>query len=134
MTIGQLTKTTGANRETVRYYEEIGLLDTPAKNESGYRIYTPETIKRLEFIRGAKELGFTLNEIQKLIKLSTGEINRCSEVQEFVTEKLSKIREQIKHLQSLTGVLEDLISQCSLSDKIVTCPTLDSLISDTKNN
>ncbi len=135
MTIGQLTKASGARRETVRYYEEIGLLETPSKNSSGYRIYSTSAIDRLMFIRRAKELGFTLNEIRTLIKLSTGEINRCSEVQEFVTDKVSRIRGQIKHLQALEVALGGLLEQCSLSDKIVDCPVLDTLIiDDNKNN
>ncbi|MFQ5606844.1 MAG: heavy metal-responsive transcriptional regulator [Candidatus Zixiibacteriota bacterium] len=135
MTIGELTKASGANRETVRYYEEIGLLPDPQKNSSGYRVYNSDTIKRLMFIRRAKELGFTLNEIRTLIRLSTGEINRCSEVQEFVTDKVSRIRGQIKRLQALELALDGLRKQCALSDRIVECPALDTLISGgIKNN
>lgn len=130
MTIGQLTRVCGAKRETVRYYEDIGLLDRPAKNSSGYRVYSTDTIDRLMFIRRAKELGFTLNEIHTLIQLSTGEINRCSEVQKFVTDKVSRIRGQIKHLQGLEVALGGLLTQCALSDRIIDCPALGSLISD----
>lgn len=135
MTIGQLTKASGAKRETVRYYEDIGLLETPTRNSSGYRIYSTNTIDRLMFIRRAKELGFTLNEIRTLIRLSTGEINRCSDVQEFVTDKVSKIRGQITHLQALEVALGGLLKQCALSDKIIDCPVLETLIiGDNINN
>lgn len=72
LTIGQLAKNAGVNIETIRYYERRGLIPEPPRRESGYRQYSPEFVTRIQFIKRAQELGFSLNEIAELLALRVG--------------------------------------------------------------
>lgn len=124
VTIGRLAKQAGVNIDTVRYYERRGLLTPDGFLESGYRLYDPEAVRKLRFIRNAQELGFTLNEISGLLKLRVGKGVRCSSVKKKAQSKLESVDEKIARLQAIRGVLKDLIGVCHSGKATEHCPIL----------
>jgi len=132
MTIGKLARSAGVGVETVRFYERKGLLDEPARGESGYRQYVPGTLTRLRFIRQAKELGFTLPEIQELLSLRGSPAASCSEIQERIQAKLGDIQEKIDSLERMKRALHRMAGIClSGASPISECPILDALEKET---
>lgn len=127
MTIGQLSKSTGIDSQTIRYYERIGVLEIPDRTESNYRDYNPSFVTKLNFINRAKNIGFTLNDIKILLDLANGNLNSCAEVRIFAQSRLGKIREQILHLQAMEQTLMQLVDQCRSNEPISECPILESL-------
>ncbi len=128
LTVGQLAKETGINLETVRYYENIGLLPEPKRTESGYRIYDETDIKRLIFINRAKELGFTLKETKELFELKIESEKTCGDVKRLATNKITDIEQKINDLLKIKNVLQKLVSKCT-NEEITTdeCPILEAI-------
>lgn len=128
MTIGKLAQSAGVGVETVRFYERKGLLEEPHRGESGYRQYPPGTLTRLRFIRQAKELGFTLPEIQELLSLRASPEASCAEVRERIQAKIDNIDEKIRSLEQMRRALDGMAGIC-LSGALPTseCPILDAL-------
>jgi Hg(II)-responsive transcriptional regulator len=124
---GQLAKQTGVNPETIRYYENIGLLPKAARTENGYRIYSEEDIRRIKFIKRAKELGFTLKEIKELLELRFEDIGSCSDVRELAEEKLKDVEQKIKDLEKIKKILKQLIDQCPGKGSISQCPIVSTI-------
>jgi MerR family transcriptional regulator, mercuric resistance operon regulatory protein len=108
-TIGRLAQAVGLNVETIRYYQRLGLIREPAKPVQGYRRYPSETIARLQFIKRAQRLGFTLKEIDELLQLEDG---KCREARELAEEKRAFVQRQIKDLTAMQGELDRLIRAC----------------------
>ncbi len=129
ITIGRLAKASGVGVETIRFYERQGLLTPPARSASGYRLYAPETAQRLGFIRRAKNLGFSLAEIQQLLQFAnpTGE---RADVKELVEHKLAEIDQRIEELQRMRRALSDLARQCSGHGPVEGCPIIEALSED----
>jgi MerR family mercuric resistance operon transcriptional regulator len=127
MTIGQLAQRANTDAQTIRYYERLGLMAEPVRTESNYRAYNNDAIERLTFIKRAKEIGFSLNDIKVLLGMADGKIRRCADVQKFAETRLTKIRSQIADLNAMEHTLSDLIGQCARSDKITECPILETL-------
>ncbi|MDH3920601.1 MAG: MerR family transcriptional regulator, partial [Rhodospirillales bacterium] len=88
LTIGALSKNTGCNIETIRYYERIGLLPAPPRSAGGHRLYGEVLLKRLTFIRRGRELGFTLDDIRGLLGLVDGGAYTCAEVKALTLDHL----------------------------------------------
>ena len=128
LTVGRLAKETKINIETVRYYESIELLPKPIRTKNGYRIYDKTDIKRLIFIKKAKELGFTLKEIKELIDLKVDSNKTCGDVKNLATKKITNIQDKINTLQNIKKVLQKLVVKCN-SNEIDTneCPILEVL-------
>src|SRR5689334_17050983 len=105
LTIGKLAEATGVNLETVRYYERIGLMPRPARTGSGYRSYEPDHVRRLNFIRRSRELGFTLDEIRGLLRLVDGHRYTCAQIHEITVRHAGDIRQKIADLRRLERVL-----------------------------
>lgn len=124
MTIGQLEIASNVDAQTIRYYERQGLLAEPERTESNYRVYNNDAIERLAFIKRAKEIGFSLNDIKVLLGMADGRIRRCDDVREFAETRLAKIRSQIKHLKSMEIILADLVGQCAVFKTLKNCPIL----------
>ena len=127
LTIGKVAKKAGVGIETIRFYEREGLIAPPPRKESGYRQFPPETVKRLRFIRKAKELGFTLKEIKELLELRTASGRPCEDVQIRVQEKIDDIRQRIAALNRMKASLEKLNIACVNNRDSGNCPILDSL-------
>jgi MerR family transcriptional regulator, copper efflux regulator len=130
LTIGQLARCASVNVETVRYYERRGLMPAPARRESGYRLYSTEDLERMQFIRRAKDLGFTLREIEDLLWLRSSPDARCSDVRERAARKIEAIDEKIADLQKMRCTLGRLSAACVDVMSKEECPLLGALESD----
>lgn len=126
-TIGQLARMGGVNVQTVRFYERQGILEPILRKESGYRLYNADSLKRLHFIRQAKDLGFSLKEIQSLLTLRVRTASRCDQVRQKAQEKLHGVREKIKHLQNLERNLKRLVRDCKRRVISDSCPILEKM-------
>lgn len=110
--IGELARITGAKVNTIRFYEEKGLLPLPVRTSSGRRTYGADDISRLHFIRRARSLGFGLDEIGVLLSLSSDRDRPCDEVDQIARRNLADVRSKIDDLLILEGELSKLIDQC----------------------
>lgn len=122
---GQLAKTAETGIETIRFYERRGLMPDPPRAPSGYRRYPEDAARRLRFIRRAKRLGFTLEEIGTLLNLQDG--GDRGEVKAVAQAKLAQIEVRIDDLRSMRRTLADLEKQCSGHGSVVGCPIIESL-------
>ena len=129
VTIGKLAGTSGVNLETVRYYERIGLIPEPGRTRSGYRSYGSEHVRRLSFIRRARELGFSIEEIRNLLALDQPSLASCADVRALTMVHLDGVRAKIADLQRLENILADTVEKCS-GAVTPTCPVLDMLTRD----
>ena len=127
LTIGKLAKKVNVNIETIRYYERRGLIPKPRRRESGYREYSDETTKRILFIKRAKDLGFSLNEIDELCSLKIAPGTTCSDVKSKAEEKIADIDDKIKILQCMKKALFKLSKACSGTGPVSECPILEAL-------
>lgn len=124
LTISRLAQQAGVGVETVRYYQRIGLIAEPVKPASGYRIYPAETLSRLRFVQRAKQLGFSLAEISELLELDDA---ACSETRGLAERKLELIQAKIEDLETMAGVLREMIKSCKNHDAQSACPIIQSL-------
>lgn len=127
LTIGKLAKRIGVNIDTVRYYEKQGLIPKPPRMESGYRHYPAETVKRIQFIRHAKELGFSLKEIAELLSLRIEQGVTCGDVRKRAEAKIADIEERILNLQRMKNALSKLAKECKGKGPVSECPILEAL-------
>ncbi len=125
-TIGRLAKQAGVGIDTVRFYERRGLLPEPERTASGYRLYQSDSIDRIRFVRRAKQLGFTLDEIENLLILQD-QGGRKSEVKSLTDQKLAQINAKIEDLTRMRDVLSDLSTRCSGKGTVSTCPIIDAI-------
>lgn len=123
-TTGRLARKAGVNLQTIRYYERSGLLPPPERNESGYRQYTENALIRIRFIKKAQALGFSLKEIQELLRLKADKNRQCKEVLELVASKVEEINEKIVELKSAQETLEALLQGTEDSVPASECPFL----------
>ena len=124
LTIGKLARAAGVAVETVRFYERKGLIADPPRRSSGYREYSDDVVRRLRFIRRAKELGFSLREIEELLALRTGPAT-CGEVREQIAAKLADIEGRVRDLRRMGSALEELHTLCESTDPLGDCPILE---------
>ena len=113
LTIGQLSKVTSVNIETIRYYEKIGMLPVPPRTEGGRRVYGRLETRMLAFIRRARELGFSLDEIRALLRLGGPEKATCGEVKAIATRHLEDIRAKLSDLKKLERLLSKTVARCT---------------------
>lgn len=111
--IGELSKLTGCNIETLRYYEREGLLPPPPRGSNGYRYYSKGSASRVEFILRAKQLGFSLKDIQELLSIQVAkEARTCADVKTIALQKLEAIEEKIRELNAMHRALERVADAC----------------------
>lgn len=103
--IGDVAKRVGVSSPTIRYYEELGLLARPVRSSSGYRRYSQQTLKELRFIQKAKRLGFSLDEIAEILRLSRSGQTACSRVLSLAEQHLAAVDERIRQLQAFRNQL-----------------------------
>lgn len=127
MTIGKVARNAGLAIDTVRYYEREGLLEKPARTASGYRHYSSDAVARLRFIRQAKELGFSLNEIKELLSLRVTPGKSCADVRAHAEHKIADVDRRIACLKRVRGALVKLASACSGKGPVSQCPILEAL-------
>jgi Hg(II)-responsive transcriptional regulator len=127
-TIGQLAKNAGVGIDTVRFYERRGLLPEPERTTSGYRLYGNATVARIHFIRRAKQLGFTLDEIIILLRLQD-QGGEKSDVRSLTQHKLEEIDAKIADLERIRSVLHKLSQKCSGKGSVAGCPIIEAIAS-----
>lgn len=127
--IGTLSKRSGCNIETIRYYERIGLVPAPPRTGSGRRVYSSDDVRRLMFVRRGRELGFTLEEIRQLLRLVQGGHYSCAEVLGLAEAHLSDVRKKIADLRRIEGVLDAVTARC-LGGEAPECPIVDALFGE----
>ncbi len=125
--VGEVAKQAGVNVPTIHYYERRGLLPRPPRTESNYRLYPRDAVRRVQFIKRAQELGFTLKEIKELLSLRAAPLARCADVRNRAQAKLQNIDEKMHTLQAMRKALTKLIGECSGKGPVTECPILDAL-------
>jgi MerR family mercuric resistance operon transcriptional regulator len=126
-TIGQLAKATQINVETIRYYERRGLIKQPPKPAVGFRRYSGATLDRICFIKRAKELGFTLDEVETLLNIDEGQ---CHDAQAIAAQKLATIEQKRADLDRLAKSLNDWMRCCQATPDTLPCPLIHALINN----
>ena len=126
MTIGDLSKKTGAIVETIRYYEKIGILPKPKRTSGGHRVYQLSDLQRLKFVRRSRELGFAQDQVRGLLVFVDGNDYSCEDVRELTLEHLFDVRRKIDDLKKMETVLADMADQCN-GGTVPECPIIDAL-------
>lgn len=126
LTRGAFAGRTGCNIETIRYYEQIGLLPAPPRSAGGHRLYGPGLTKRLTFVLRSRDLGFTLEEIRALLRMVDGGNFTCAEVEALARAHARDIRRKMADLHKLESALDAMADQCS-GGRVPRCPIIDAL-------
>ena len=113
LTIGYLAKKTGTKVQTIRYYEQIGLMPEPGRTDGGQRRYGNAELDRLSFIRHARQLGFSLDAIRELLDLSDHPARSCEEADAIARLQLKQVEQRMARLEVLRLELERMIEECS---------------------
>ncbi len=124
--IGALSRRTGVNIETIRYYERIGLLSAPPRSQGGYRQSLVEDVRRLNFVRRLRELGFPLDDVRALLDLAARKRTACREVQKLAGGHLAAVQGKIKDLRRMERVLRDMVASCERG-VAPQCPMIETL-------
>ena len=127
ITTSELAKRGGVNLETIRYYERVGLLPKPPRSGAGYRQFSPESVRRVRFIKRAQELGFSLKEIKELLALRIAAGSTRAEVRKRAEAKIADIEGKVQHLRAMKKTLVRLVETCCGSGPASECPILESL-------
>lgn len=122
LTRSGLARRSGVDAETIRFYEAQGLVPKPSRTAAGYRIYGDADVRRLDFIRRAQQLGFSLREIRDLIRLTDARRGRRSELRNRAMRKLSEIEQKVRDLQAMEKSLRQLVLECNGEGPIQGCP------------
>jgi Cu(I)-responsive transcriptional regulator len=125
--IGQLAEETGFSIQTIRYYESLGLLPAPDRSDSGYRKYDESYLQHINFIKNAKNMGFSLDEIKELIYLKSSNDALGKDVKHMVKLKMEELAKQIKELENTYNYLASLNQSCSGKMQTKNCPILKQL-------
>lgn len=126
MKIGDLAKLTDTRVETIRFYEKEGLLPAPGRNSGNYRIYEEAHLNRLSFIRRSRDLGFTLDQVRKLLKLADDRDAPCAEVDAITAENITEIDRKLADLGALRDQLVRRLDRCAGST-IAECRIIEAL-------
>lgn len=117
MTIGQVAQAAGVTTHTLRYYQKAGILAPKVRNGAGYRLYDAEALERLQFVRSAQAVGFTLDDIRTLLRLDAGSAKSCqTEVQGLLKQRLAEVNEKMKDLKRVQAALGRALDQCQRSN------------------
>lgn len=127
MTIGELGRSTGTKVNTIRFYEEVGLMPKPIRTSSGRRTYGAGDLRRLAFIRHARGLGFGTSVIRSLLDLSDGPDRECDEVRELARSHLKEVTVRLRQLNALQGELKRMISACDSGRRVADCRILEAV-------
>lgn len=128
--ISEFAEKSGVNKETIRYYEGKKLLEEPIRTDSGYRLYSDADIKRVKFIKQMQNLGFSLNEIYKLLGVVDQDSVRCQNMFDFVSQKQIEVQKQIADLKQIESMLGDLKERCPNEKEMYACPIIETLIEE----
>src|SRR4051794_2910457 len=119
--IGDLARQSGAKIVTIRYYEHIGLLLDCKRTSGNYRIYSQEHLARLRFVRRCRELGFSLEQIRDLLRMSSAEVSSCTDVCNMAAQHLREVEAKIADLKRLAGELRQISTSCNGKRPVAEC-------------
>lgn len=127
LTIGALSQQSGVHIVTIRYYERLGIMPAPRRSHGGYRLYGPDHLKRLNFVRRGRELGFELEELREMLLLVDGRNYTCAEVYSRTARHAAAVRRKIADLRRLQRALDEMVADCPQDDS-PDCPIIDALL------
>lgn len=127
LTIGKVAKQAGVGIDTVRFYEREGLLPETQRTTSGYRLYSADDVDRLRFIRRAKTLGFSLEEIAELLQLNAAKGSRAS-VKRVAEQRLADLDQKLRELTAIRDALATLVQRCSGQGSLKGCPIIEGVL------
>lgn len=127
LTIGRAARAAGVNVETIRFYERRGLIPQPMKPQGGYRLYAPAIVGRIQFIRKAQEIGFSLREIEDLLSLRADPETDCADVRERAEAKIAEVNHKIAELERVRAALEKVRASCPGRGALTACTILEAL-------
>lgn len=130
--ISELADQCGVNKETIRYYERLKLISEPSRTNGGYRIYSDETVNRIQFIKRMQDLGFSLTEIDKLLGVVDKDDERCKDMYDFVGQKMDEIQKKIRDLKKIEHMLIHLKECCPDEKSLHECPIIETLMNEEK--
>ncbi|MCS3472840.1 MerR family copper efflux transcriptional regulator [Pseudomonas sp. JUb42] len=128
MNIGQAAKSSGLSAKMIRYYESTGLLQPAHRTDSGYRLYGADDLHTLAFIKRSRDLGFSLEEVGKLLALWQDRQRASADVKALAREHIVELNQKISELAALRDTLQDLVEHCH-GDHRPDCPILKDLAS-----
>lgn|SRR5690554_923131 len=126
MNIGEVSKAVGISAKMIRYYEDVGLIPVAQRSAAGYRTYTAEDVHRLGFVRRARDLGFSMDEITDLLSLWNDRSRKSVDVKRLAQAHITELESRIENLRQIAGTLQVLIDCCAGDDR-PDCPILDGL-------
>lgn len=129
LTIGKAARQAGMGIDTVRYYEREGLLPAAPRTPAGYRLYTGQDVERLHFIRRAKRLGFSLEEIAELLRLNAGQGGRA-QVRQLAQRRLDDLDQKLRELGAIRSALAGLVRRCSGQGPLKGCPIIENVLAE----
>lgn len=127
LTIGALSQQSGVHVVTIRYYERVGLMPTPKRGHGSYRLYEPDHLRRLNFVRRGRELGFSLEELREMLKLVDSRNYTCAEVHSRAVRHTADIRRKIADLRRLQRAMDEMVADCPQDDS-PDCPIIEALL------
>ena len=130
LNIGEAAESSGVSAKMIRHYEEIGLLPKPGRTQAGYRVYREADVHRLRFVRRARDLGFSMKEIETLLGLWNNRRRASSEVKRLATQHIADLDRRIAELQAMRRTLAELSRHCH-GDHRPDCPILEDLAGTT---
>ncbi len=125
-TIGEVAHQSGVPAKTIRYYEEIALMPTAARAANGYRVFDFKSVQTLRFIKRARDLGFSIEQVTELLALWHDESRTSAEVKELVSRNITEVEKKIEELRGLRDTLQTLADRCHGDDR-PDCPILKDL-------
>jgi Hg(II)-responsive transcriptional regulator len=125
--VGEVAAQAGVNLHTIHYYERRGLLPTPPRTSSNYRAFPADAVTRVQFIKQAQQLGFTLDEIKELLSLRARPQTRCDAIYRRTEAKVTDIDARIAALRAMREALVALLTQCQAQAPVTECPILDTM-------
>ncbi|MGE7994150.1 Cu(I)-responsive transcriptional regulator [Pseudomonas sp. NPDC089554] len=126
MNIGQAARRSGLSAKMIRYYESIGLLKPATRSDSGYRLYSTQDLHSLAFIKRSRDLGFSLDEVARLLTLWQDRGRASADVKALAMQHIDELNKRIEELVSLRDTLGDLVAHCQGDDR-PDCPILKDL-------
>ena len=124
--IGKMSRKTGVNIETIRYYERIALMPKPDRTQGGNRQYNSDQLKRLFFIKKCRGLGFSIEEIRALLQMVDRQDFTCNQVHSMTIDHLENVKKKLSDLKRMEKTLKSMASQCSKGD-VPECPIIETL-------
>lgn len=130
MRSAEVAEKAGVNVQTLRYYERRGILAEPDRLDSGYRAYSPDTVRLVRFVKRAQQLGFTLEEVESLLDLAAGGPDSCDAARTLATDKVAELDGKLASLTAMRDSLLQLVDTCGRPKARRNCPLLEAMDSD----